>query len=138
MAARLGIHRRSVQKWESGETYPTAENLRALIAVLVAHDGFILGQEQAEAEALWQQVSEAAPQPLPPFDTAWFNQWLPVGQPQVDSPAPAAAATLAPPPEPLDPHSSLPPLIASLCGFTAAAVVSEARFVSCGRPDSGG
>lgn len=75
-AARIGIHRRSVQKWESGETYPTAENLRALIAVLIPLGVFIPGQERDEAADLWQQVSEATPQQLPLFDTAWFGQLL--------------------------------------------------------------
>src|SRR5262245_57184919 len=40
LAERIGVHRRSVQKWESSETYPTVENLRTLIAVLLPLGGF--------------------------------------------------------------------------------------------------
>jgi predicted ATPase/transcriptional regulator with XRE-family HTH domain len=76
LAARIGVHRRSVQKWESGETYPTAENLRALIDVLLRLGVFMPGQERAEASRLWQQVSQAAPHQLALFDTAWFEQRL--------------------------------------------------------------
>lgn len=75
-ASQIGIHRRSVQKWENGESYPTAENLQALITVLIAQQLLTPGQERAEATELWQQVSQAAPQPLPLFDTTWFDQVL--------------------------------------------------------------
>ena len=47
LADRIGVHRRSVQKWESGETYPTADNLRTLIAVLLPLGAFTPGQERA-------------------------------------------------------------------------------------------
>ncbi|MCX6047260.1 MAG: AAA family ATPase [Chloroflexi bacterium] len=75
-AARIGIHRRSVQKWESGETYPTAENLRTVIALLLTLGGLTPGEERTEATKLWQRVSEDAPQPLPFFDSVWFEQLL--------------------------------------------------------------
>ena len=101
-ATRIGLHRRSIQKWESGETYPTAENLRALLALLVDVAVFTPGQESAEAAALWQQVSEEAPQPLPRFDTAWFDQLLTKRAqgkrdqtPTVARPTPAATPSLS-------------------------------------------
>lgn len=76
LAAQLGLHRRSVQKWETGESYPTAENLRALLTVLLARQAFTPDQEQAEAMALWHQVSQAAPPNFPPFDVQWFELLL--------------------------------------------------------------
>lgn len=76
LAARIGVHRRSVQKWESGETYPTAERLRALIALLLDLGVFAPDQELAEASDLWQRVRASAPQQLPFFDTVWFNRLL--------------------------------------------------------------
>lgn len=73
-AQQLGINRRSVQKWESGETYPTAENLRALITLFFTLGVFTPGREADEAITLWQQVSDDSPQNLPQFDSGWFNQ----------------------------------------------------------------
>jgi transcriptional regulator with XRE-family HTH domain len=88
LAARAGVHRRSLQKWESGETYPTAVSLRDLIAALLALGVFAPGREQAEATELWQMVSRAAPQHLPPFDPGWFDQLQ--GKLIDNAPAPAA------------------------------------------------
>lgn len=76
LAAQMGVHRRSVQKWESGESYPTAENLHTLIGIFMKLGVFAPEQEQAEAAALWHLVSQHAPQQLPPFDTRWFDQLL--------------------------------------------------------------
>jgi transcriptional regulator with XRE-family HTH domain len=75
-AQRLGISRRSIQKWESGETYPTSENLRALISLMLTLGIFTEGHERDEAADLWQQVSRASPQRLPLFDAGWFDQLL--------------------------------------------------------------
>jgi len=94
IASRIGIHHRSVQKWESGETHPTAENLQALIAILLAESVFTPGQEQGEAADIWQQVSQNAPHPLPPFDMAWFDR-LPTAHPAT----PANASVFSPPPD---------------------------------------
>jgi len=76
LAARIGVHRRSVQKWESGATYPTAENLRPLIEVLIKLGVFTPGQERNAATDLWQRVSQGSPQQFPRFDAAWFEQVL--------------------------------------------------------------
>src|SRR5262245_66489820 len=88
LASQIGVNRRSVQNWESGETYPTAENLRALIALLIKVGAFTPGHEHDEATDLWQRVSQDAPQPLPLFDTAWFDQLL--ADPAVGEPAPTS------------------------------------------------
>src|SRR5688500_7227703 len=45
LAAAMGAHRRSVQKWETGESYPKAETLQRLIAVFLARGLFTPGQE---------------------------------------------------------------------------------------------
>src|SRR5262245_37706558 len=76
LASLLGFHRRSLKKWESGESYPSAENLRAFIAVLFTGGAFTPGQEYDQANDLWQRVSEATSHPFPLFDTAWFDQLL--------------------------------------------------------------
>lgn len=76
LATRIGLHRRSVQKWESGETYPSADNLRAVIAVLLNLGTFTPGQARAEASALWQSANQETPPRLEPFDFVWFDQLL--------------------------------------------------------------
>lgn len=96
LAARVGVHRRSVQKWESGETYPAAENLRPLIEVLLNLGGFPPGEERTAAADLWQRVSQGSPQQFPLFDTAWLDQVLAVRR---------ATAPSAPPPTLVD-HAS--------------------------------
>lgn len=72
LAEQIGVHRRSVQNWETGDSYPKAEALQRLIAVLVSRRVFTMGNERAEAEGLWQLASQDAPRPLALFDAAWF------------------------------------------------------------------
>jgi len=76
LAARIGVHRRSIQKWESGANYPTAENLRALIELLLTVGVFPPGEERPAVVDLWQRVSQGAPQQFPLLDTAWLDQRL--------------------------------------------------------------
>ena len=76
LAEATGVHRRSVQNWETGESYPKAETLQRLIAVFLARGLFIPGQETEEAAQLWQQASQDAPHPLAAFDAAWFARLL--------------------------------------------------------------
>src|SRR5689334_3305551 len=35
LAEQVGVHRRSVQNWETGESYPKSETLQRLIAILL-------------------------------------------------------------------------------------------------------
>src|SRR6266498_4235674 len=76
LAEEIGVHRRSVQNWETGLSYPKAEMLQRLIAVFLGHHAFVLGNERAEALALWEQAARDGPHPLPPFDEVWFARTL--------------------------------------------------------------
>ena len=76
LAEEIGVHRRSVQKWETGLSYPKAEMLQRLIAVFLRHQAFTPGNERAEALALWEQAAHDGPHPLPPFDEVWFARTL--------------------------------------------------------------
>src|SRR5207247_4541109 len=40
LAEHVGVHLRSVQNWEAGESYPKAETLQRLIAVLLGFHAF--------------------------------------------------------------------------------------------------
>ena len=53
LAARAGVSLRSVQEWEAGDEFPTAERLRALIQVLLDAGGLTHRREQDEARELW-------------------------------------------------------------------------------------
>jgi transcriptional regulator with XRE-family HTH domain len=76
LAEQIGVHRRSMQKWETGESYPKAETLQRLIAVFLRHHAFTAGQEREEAHALWRQAAEDGPHSLAAFDEAWFARTL--------------------------------------------------------------
>jgi len=87
LAEQIGVHRRSVQNWETGLSYPKAEMLQRLIAVFLQHHAFTPGNERAEAHALWQQATQDGPHPLPAFDEVWFARTL-----ALQSASPAASA----------------------------------------------
>src|SRR5229473_6290847 len=73
LAARLGTTRRSVQDWESGAYYPSAERLQALIQVLIESGGLTVGIEAAEAHALWAAALRDAPRMHTPLDRVWLE-----------------------------------------------------------------
>src|SRR3712207_643662 len=76
LAAAVGVHRRSVQKWETGQSYPKAETLQRLLAVFLQQHAFTPGNERAEAHALWSQAAQDGPHALAAFDDAWFDRTL--------------------------------------------------------------
>lgn len=76
LAEEIGVHWHSVQKWETGESYPKAETLQRLIAVCLHHQAFTAANEREEAESLWQQVSDDGQRRLASFDQAWFDHTL--------------------------------------------------------------
>ncbi len=93
LADAVGAHRRSVQNWEAGVTYPKAETLQRLLVVLVQHRAFAPGQELAEARALWDLVEGRAGLSFPAFDAVWMTGLL------AASDGPGAAQQSARPPE---------------------------------------
>jgi len=95
LASQIGVHRRSLLNWETGESYPKAEALQRLIAVLLALGVFTPGQERDEAAQLWEQARQDAPHPLARFDAAWFARLL---AERSSTPAPARAPELPPTP----------------------------------------
>jgi transcriptional regulator with XRE-family HTH domain len=88
LAEQIGVHWHSVQKWETGESYPKAETLQRLITVCLHHQAFTVGKEREEAESLWQQVSEDGQRRLASFDHAWFTRTLALTSQSVALPEP--------------------------------------------------
>src|SRR5262245_505687 len=76
LAEQLGVHRRSVQNWETGASYPKAEQLQRLIAVFLRHHAFTRGDEREEAQALWERATQDGPLALAFFDKVWFERTL--------------------------------------------------------------
>src|SRR5258705_4247592 len=97
LAEEIGVHRRSVQNWETGLSYPKAEMLQRLIAVFLRHHAFVLGNERAEALALWEQAARDGPHPLPSFDEVWFARTLALEGSGVRSQEPGVNLTPSPP-----------------------------------------
>src|SRR6266516_391696 len=75
-AARAGVSHRTVQDWESGVNYPTADRLQALIRVLFESGGMTAGREAAEARQLWAAAERESPRMHTPFDDQWFAALL--------------------------------------------------------------
>jgi transcriptional regulator with XRE-family HTH domain len=72
----IGVSRRSILKWEGGEGVPNGTHLYQLLEVFAERKAFTARQEIAEAEALWEEVSQAATKRLGRFNTHWFEQLL--------------------------------------------------------------
>ena len=53
LADRMRASRRTIQDWEAGGKYPSAELLHTLIVVLLEAGGFAVGRDREEAEELW-------------------------------------------------------------------------------------
>jgi transcriptional regulator with XRE-family HTH domain len=94
LAARVGVHLRSIQDWEAGHSHPSAQRLRALIAVFVGGGAFVDGLEMAEAQTLWRAAQAEAPRLKTPFDAAWFGTLL-AASPSTSDDEPADAQTKA-------------------------------------------
>ena len=76
LAELIGVHWHSVQKWETGDSYPKTETLQRLIEVFLHHHAFTIGSEREEAQVLWRQVSEDGQRRLADFDETWFARLL--------------------------------------------------------------
>src|SRR5258708_29127761 len=89
LAIRMGAGRRTVQDWEAGVKYPSAERLQALIVVLLAAGGLTAGDEREEVGELWAAVRREAPRMRTPFDEVWFTGLLADHTAPLQTPAPA-------------------------------------------------
>jgi transcriptional regulator with XRE-family HTH domain len=87
LAARVGVHVRSIQDWEAGLSRPTRDRLRRLVLTYLRSGGFVVGQELAEARVLWQAAAGESRRSPVPFDEAWFAELLAEGPAAVERPA---------------------------------------------------
>ena len=76
LAARIGASARSLQDWEAGVKFPTADRLQALIGALLEVGGLADGREESEARELWAAAERKAARMRTPFDAEWFTRLL--------------------------------------------------------------
>jgi transcriptional regulator with XRE-family HTH domain len=93
-AERVGVHRRSVQEWEIGSAYPSAERLEAVVHALLDARGLTPDHETVEAEALWSAVQREAPHARAPLDVRWFASLVEDRSGPSESPPVRASAPL--------------------------------------------
>ena len=74
LAARIRSNRRTIQDWEAGINYPSAQRLQALITALLGAGGLTLGREPEEAHELWAAALREAPRMHTPFDQLWISR----------------------------------------------------------------
>jgi transcriptional regulator with XRE-family HTH domain len=72
LASRAGVSLRSVQEWEAGDKFPSAERLQAVIEVFLDAGGLTRGREEVEARELWSAAERESPRMHTPFDDNWF------------------------------------------------------------------
>ena len=76
LAEQIGVHRRSIQNWETGKSYPKAETLQRLLATFLSYNAFTAGNEREEAQTLWHLAAQDGQQSLAGFDAVWFAHTL--------------------------------------------------------------
>ena len=92
LAQRAAVSVRTIQDWEMGVNYPSAERLRSLIAALLDAKAMSAGHEAEEAEQLWAVVQRDAPHMHAPFDRRWLTE-LSTQRPSFPTRGSAAAQT---------------------------------------------
>ncbi|GHO57730.1 helix-turn-helix transcriptional regulator [Ktedonobacter robiniae] len=71
LATLLGITRKAIGRWETGETYPKASHLQALLALALQHGVFPAGQEEEEIRAFWRAAHQKVL-----LDERWLQELL--------------------------------------------------------------
>src|SRR5207244_7247462 len=96
LARHLGVSRKAVGEWEAGLTCPTAEHLKAFIALAIERRAWPFGREAEEVRALWQAARQKVL-----LDEAWLGGLLShIQAPSASQSAEETSAT-APPPDAL-------------------------------------
>jgi WD40 repeat protein/transcriptional regulator with XRE-family HTH domain len=68
LAQFLGVSRKAVGGWESGDSYPKAEHLKALLTLAVQQGTFPAGREAEEIRAFWKAAHQKVL-----LDEAWLS-----------------------------------------------------------------
>ncbi len=79
LAERLRVSRKAVSRWESGETYPNASHLQALLALAAGQQVWAFGREEVEIRAFWQAAHQKVL-----LDERWLSALLGTGRPRLE------------------------------------------------------
>src|SRR5436305_2457654 len=71
LAEFLGVSRKAVGGWESGDSYPKAEHLKALLTLAVQQQAFPPGREAEEIRAFWKAAHQKVL-----LDESWLSALL--------------------------------------------------------------
>ncbi|EFH89829.1 NB-ARC domain-containing protein [Ktedonobacter racemifer] len=71
LAARLGITRKAIGRWEAGETYPITAHLQVLLAFAHQQRAFPAGQEEEAIRAFWRAAHQKVL-----LDETWLRELL--------------------------------------------------------------
>ena len=71
LADLLGVSRHAVGGWESGQSYPTADRLKAFIGLCLQQHVFTAGNEAEEIRALWRAAHQKVL-----LDDLWLHELL--------------------------------------------------------------
>ena len=71
LSTLLGISRKAVGKWESGDSYPKLSHLKVLLAFAVEQRAFSAGHEAEEVRAFWHAAHQKVL-----IDEAWLQEML--------------------------------------------------------------
>ncbi|HKV02024.1 MAG TPA: helix-turn-helix transcriptional regulator, partial [Ktedonobacteraceae bacterium] len=71
LAEFLGVSRKAVGGWESGDSYPKASRLKALLTLAVHQGTFPAGREAEEIRAFWQAAHQKVL-----LDESWLSALL--------------------------------------------------------------
>src|SRR5436305_5302097 len=80
LAEFLGVSRKAVGGWESGDSYPKAEHLKALLTLAVRKQAFPPGREAEEIRAFWQAAHQKVL-----LDERWLQELLGTQRPRLAS-----------------------------------------------------
>jgi WD40 repeat protein/transcriptional regulator with XRE-family HTH domain len=71
LAAVLGITRKAIGRWETGERHPNASHLQAVLALALQQGAFSVGQEEEEIRAFWRAAHQKVL-----LDETWLRELL--------------------------------------------------------------
>ena len=79
LAEVLRVSRKAIGRWETGETYPNASHLKALLELAARQSFFTAGREEEEIRALWQAAHQKAL-----LDERWLSALLGTPYPRLE------------------------------------------------------
>jgi transcriptional regulator with XRE-family HTH domain len=78
LAELLGVSRKTVGRWEAGDTYPKASHLKTLLAFALGQQAFPAGREEEEIRAFWRAAHQKVL-----LDEQWLQRLLGTQRPRL-------------------------------------------------------